>query len=61
MIKNNKPKSISELATMLKKDPGNVAKQVNKLKEDGLIDLIEGKIHNMKTPVFNYDKIEIAI
>jgi len=61
LVKNEKPESISELAVMMDKDTGNIAKQVNKLKEKGFIELIEGKINNMKTPVFNYDKIEIAI
>lgn len=61
LVKNEKPKSISELAVMMDKDNGNITKQVNKLKEKGLIGLEEGKTHNMKTPVFNYDKIEIAI
>jgi hypothetical protein len=61
LIKNEKPESITELATMMDKDSGNIAKQVNKLKEKGFIDLEEGKVNNIKTPVFNYDKIEIAI
>jgi len=61
LVKNEKPKSISELAIMMNKDNGNITKQVNKLKEKGLIGLEEGKTHNIKTPVFNYDKIEIAI
>lgn len=61
LVKNEKPESISELAVMMDKDNGNITKQVNKLKEKGLIGLEEGKTHNMKTPVFNYDKIEIAI
>ena len=61
LVKNEKPKSISELAIMMNKDNGNITKQVNKLKEKGLIGIEEGKNHNIKTPVFNYDKIEIAI
>lgn len=61
LVKNENPKSIAELAVMMNKDSGNVAKQVNKLKQKGLIGLEEGNINNMKTPVFNYDKIEIAI
>ena len=61
LIKNEKPESITQLAVMMGKDSGNVAKQVNKLKEKGFIELKEGKINNMKTPIFNYDKIEIAI
>ncbi|MDR3063870.1 MAG: winged helix-turn-helix transcriptional regulator [Methanobrevibacter sp.] len=61
LVKNENPSSISELSAMMGKNIGNVAKNVNKLKEKGLIGLEEGKIHNMKTPVFNYDKIEIAI
>ena len=61
IVKNEKPKSITDLANMMDKDTGNIRKQVNKLKEKGIIGLEEGKINNMKTPVFNYDKIEIAI
>ena len=61
LIKNEKPSSISELAEMMGKDNGNIAKQVNKLKEKGFIELSTGNINNIKTPVFNYDKIEIAI
>jgi MarR family protein len=61
IIKNKKPKSISDLAKMINKDSANVTKQVNKLKEKGLIGLEEGSINNVKIPVFNYDKIEIAI
>ena len=61
LVKNEKPQSINELAIMMDKDRGNITKQVNKLKEKGLLILEEGNINNMKTPVFNYDKIEIAI
>jgi len=61
LVKNKKPESITELAIMMDKDSSNITKQVIKLKEKGLIALEEGKINNMKTPVFNYDKIEIAI
>jgi len=61
LIKNKKPNSISELAVMMNKDNGNITKQVNKLKDKGLIKLKEGTVNNIKIPVFNYDKIEIAI
>lgn len=61
LIKNKNPNSISELAGMMNKDNGNITKQVNKLKEKGLIELKEGKVNNIKIPVFNYDKIEIDI
>ena len=61
LIKNKKPKSITELAKMMNKDAGNVTKQVNKLKEAGLIEIEEGNAKNIKIPVINYDKIEIAI
>jgi predicted transcriptional regulator len=47
--KNEKPKSITELATMMNKDAGNITKQVNKLKEKRFVDLKEGNINNMKT------------
>jgi len=61
LIKNEKPRSITELAKMMNKDSGNVTKQVNKLKKVGLIEIEEGSANNIKTPVFNYDKIEIVI
>ncbi|MDR0912013.1 MAG: winged helix-turn-helix transcriptional regulator [Methanobrevibacter sp.] len=61
LLKNEKPESITELAKMMNKDSGNIAKQVNKLKEKGFITIEEKKINNIKTPIFNYDKIEIAI
>ncbi|MDR0900047.1 MAG: MarR family transcriptional regulator [Methanobrevibacter sp.] len=61
LLKNEKPKSITELANMMNKDSGNIAKQVNKLKEKGFITIEEKKINNIKTPIFSYDKIEIAI
>ncbi|WP_297898524.1 HVO_A0114 family putative DNA-binding protein [Methanobrevibacter sp.] len=60
-IKNSKPNSLTEIAKIMKKDVSNIQRNVNKLKEDGFIELKEGNINNMKTPVFNYDKIEIAI
>jgi len=60
-IKNYKVKSITDLAKHFNKDVSTIQKSVKKLKERGLIELEEGKVNNMKTPVFNYDKIEIAI
>jgi len=60
-IKNNKPESISEIAKIMNKDVSTIQRNINKLKEDGFIELQERKINNMKTPIFNYDKIEIII
>lgn len=39
LVKNEKPESITELVVIMNKDSGNIAKQVNKLKEKGLIGL----------------------
>ena len=60
-IKNKKPESLTEIAKLLNKDISSIHRNINKLKEDGFIELKEGNVNNMKTPVFNYDKIEIAI
>ncbi|BBL61197.1 MAG: winged helix-turn-helix transcriptional regulator [Methanobrevibacter arboriphilus] len=60
-IKNDKPKSLTEIAKLMNKDISTVQRNVNKLNENGLIELKEGNINNAKIPVFNYDKIEIAI
>jgi len=60
-IKNKEIKSISDLAKQLNKDVSVITRNVNKLKEKGFIVLKEGQVNNMKTPVFNYDTIEIAI
>lgn len=61
IIKNEKPKSITQLAEIIDKDISNVQRKINNLKDEGLIELSTGKINNIKTPVFNYDKIEINI
>ncbi|MDR2830706.1 MAG: MarR family transcriptional regulator [Methanobrevibacter sp.] len=60
IIKNEKPKSIREIATKVKKDPANITNKINLLAEEGLISFKKG-IKNSKIPVLNYDKIEIAI
>ena len=59
-IKNEHPKSISELAKIANKDLSSVQKKVNSLKEAGLIELKEG-VKNSKIPIVNYDKIEITV
>lgn len=61
IVKNKKPESITELAKIINKDVSNVQRKINKLEDEGLLELTTGNINNMKTPVFNYDKIEIAI
>jgi predicted transcriptional regulator len=60
-IKNYNVKSITDLAQHFNKDISTINRSIKKLKERGMIDVQEGNINNMKTPIFNYDKIEIAI
>jgi len=60
LIKEYKPKSIRELAGLTNKDLTTVQRKVNKLNENGLIELIDGP-KNSKIPTLNYDKIEISI
>ncbi|MDR3062632.1 MAG: winged helix-turn-helix transcriptional regulator [Methanobrevibacter sp.] len=60
-IKNYEVKSITDLAKYFNKDVSTIQKSVKKLKERGIIELEEGKPNNRKTPIFSYDKIEIAI
>jgi predicted transcriptional regulator len=59
-IKNNKPKSVSELAKLVNKKTSTISNKVNLLEKEGLIELKEGS-KNRKIPTVNYDKIEIAI
>ena len=59
-IKNKNPRSISELSSFVNKDVSSVQRKVNKLEKEGLISFEKG-LKNRKKPVFNYDKIEIAI
>ena len=60
-IKNDKPQSLTEIAKTMNKDVSTIQRNVNKLKKEGFIELKEGNINNMKTPIFNYDRIEIVI
>ena len=60
IIKNDKPKSIREIALKIKKDPANINNKINQLANEGLISFEKG-LKNSKKPVLNYDKIEIAI
>ena len=60
IIKNEKPKSIREIAIKIKKDPANITNKINLWAEEGLISFKKG-LKNSKIPVLNYDKIEIAI
>ena len=60
-IKNDKPDSLTELAKLIDKDLSTVQKKITALKKEGLIELSDGDINNIKIPRFNYDKIEIAI
>ncbi|MDR1721439.1 MAG: MarR family transcriptional regulator [Methanobrevibacter sp.] len=59
IIKNQKPESISKLASIMNKDVSNITKKVNKLKDEGLIELKTGPVNNIKIPSFNFDKIVI--
>ena len=59
-IKNESPKSVSELAKIANKDLSTIQKKIKTLNENGLIELKKGN-KNSKIPIINYDKIEIAI
>jgi len=61
MIKNENPESLTELAKLMNRDISTIQRKVNKLNQEGLVELSEGNINNMKKPLFNFDKIEIAI
>ncbi|KZX16301.1 MarR family protein [Methanobrevibacter cuticularis] len=60
IIKNEKPKSVREIALKIKKDPANINNKINHLAKEGLISFKKG-LKNSKIPTLNYDKIEIAI
>ncbi|MCL2116587.1 MAG: MarR family transcriptional regulator [Methanobrevibacter sp.] len=60
LIKNKKPKSVSELAKLLNKKTSTISNKVNLLEKEGLIEIKSGT-KNRKIPTFNYDKIEIPI
>jgi predicted HTH transcriptional regulator len=59
-IKHENPKSINELAKMIKKDKSTISRKISNLEKEGFINLIEGT-KNSRIPVLNYDKIEIFI
>ena len=59
-IKDNNPRSISELAKLTNKEVSFVQKKVSALKKEGLLDFKYGT-KNRKIPIVNYDKIEIVI
>lgn len=59
-IKHNQPKSIRELSRILKKDIKMVYTKINKLANEGFIELKPG-VNRSKIPVVNYDKIEISL
>lgn len=59
-MKRNNPKSIRDLARMIQRDISIVHPKVMKLEEEGLIEFKDGP-KRRKTPVMNYDKIEIAV
>ncbi|MDR0900499.1 MAG: MarR family transcriptional regulator [Methanobrevibacter sp.] len=59
-IKNQKPQSIKELADLAGRDISTIQRKVNLLEKEGFIEIKNGN-KNSKIPVFNYDKLEIAI
>jgi predicted transcriptional regulator len=60
IIKNDKPKSVREIALKINKDPANINNKINHLANEGLISFKKGS-KNSKMPILKYDKIEIAI
>ena len=61
-IKERKPKSIYELAKMLKRDVKNVNDDVSKLSELGFITLMKSKTKRVRvSPTVEYDKILLEI
>ncbi|OQD58034.1 hypothetical protein MBBAR_30c00340 [Methanobrevibacter arboriphilus JCM 13429 = DSM 1125] len=60
IIKNEKPKSVREIANKINKDPANTTNKINQLAEEGLVSFKKG-LKNSKIPFLKYDKIEIAI
>ncbi|GAA5819387.1 MAG: MarR family transcriptional regulator [Methanobrevibacter sp.] len=60
LIKQFKPKSVSELAKLSERDLTTVQKKVKELEEEGFISLVKGS-KNRKIPTLNYNKLEIAI
>jgi DNA-binding MarR family transcriptional regulator len=59
-IKNEKPKSIRELARFLNKDIKSIHPKIKELEREGLIELKKGN-KNSKIPYLNYDEIKIDI
>jgi DNA-binding Lrp family transcriptional regulator len=59
-IKNEKPKSIRELARFLNKDIKIIHPKIKELEQIGLIELKEG-IKNTIIPSLNFDEISISI
>ncbi len=61
-IKEKKPKSIYELAKILKRDVKNINDDVNRLSELGFITLTKSKEGRVRVaPTVNYDKIVLEI
>ena len=62
-IQNLRPRSIYELAAMMKKDVGNLNKTINFFEELGVLELKERKRggRTVKTPVVPYQKIEFDL
>ncbi|MBP9708893.1 MAG: hypothetical protein KBD78_14755 [Oligoflexales bacterium] len=59
IIPHSKPKSIAELARILKRDFKNVYQDVQFLADVGLLDLIEGGSRNTLRPMAKYKEIEL--
>jgi predicted transcriptional regulator len=60
VIKNKKPKNLSELSKLANKSITNILPKINNLKKEGLIELKKGN-KNSKVPIAIYDKIEIGV
>lgn len=58
-----KPKSIYELASLMKKDVGNINRLINFFEELGALELQEKKVNGrvVKKPVVPYQKIEFDL
>ena len=60
IIKNEKPKSMSELAKLTNKDVSFIHRKIKDLEKEGFVKLERGS-KNSAIPSVNFDKIEIAI
>jgi len=63
VIKRSKPKSIYELASIMKKDVANVSRTVNFFERMGVISLKDKVVggRSVRTPIVDYQKIEFDL